>query len=281
MKKTRESRIGFRNGEDAWRFPLHGFTLIELLVVVAIIALLLSILVPSLQNARAMALRATCATNLHGLGIGVIMYANDNEGWPPCADENTWVAFDKGYPAHGWNRHDRPMTPGGGGRNYGHITYFVEAITPDYIETGKVWYCPAAEGRTSTYEDDWPKLGLVGNWRNHFRQSYCFEPWMRKLETPARGVFANLGPHKMLAYDCSTRNDSWGWRYWPNHSSRGSEEFSDGQNQLWTDGSVIWVNGWAVWKGGIYENDCEPYFTMMHDYYPPPGTYSGTGHCWW
>ena len=38
MKKTRESRIGFRNGEDAWRFPLHGFTLIELLVVVAIIA---------------------------------------------------------------------------------------------------------------------------------------------------------------------------------------------------------------------------------------------------
>ena len=37
MKKTRESRIGFRNGEDAWR-SLRGFTLIELLVVVAIIA---------------------------------------------------------------------------------------------------------------------------------------------------------------------------------------------------------------------------------------------------
>lgn len=56
-----------------------GFTLIELLVVVAIIALLISILLPSLSRARELAKRAVCAANLRGIGQSMHIYANDNE----------------------------------------------------------------------------------------------------------------------------------------------------------------------------------------------------------
>jgi prepilin-type N-terminal cleavage/methylation domain-containing protein len=61
-----------------------GFTLIELLVVVAIIALLISILLPSLSRARELTKRAVCSSNLRGIGSGCHIYANDsNTGWFP------------------------------------------------------------------------------------------------------------------------------------------------------------------------------------------------------
>jgi prepilin-type N-terminal cleavage/methylation domain-containing protein/prepilin-type processing-associated H-X9-DG protein len=55
-----------------------GFTLIELLVVVAIIALLISILLPTLGRARNSAKDAVCASNLHQLGFAVEYYTRDN-----------------------------------------------------------------------------------------------------------------------------------------------------------------------------------------------------------
>ncbi len=57
-----------------------GFTLIELLVVISIIALLLALLMPSLEKAREQGRQVVCLANLKDLTLAWMMYADDNDG---------------------------------------------------------------------------------------------------------------------------------------------------------------------------------------------------------
>ena len=61
----------------------RAFTLIELMVVVSIIAVLISILLPSLGAAREQAKIVKCAAQMRQLGLGTRYYSADNNGWIP------------------------------------------------------------------------------------------------------------------------------------------------------------------------------------------------------
>jgi prepilin-type N-terminal cleavage/methylation domain-containing protein len=60
-----------------------AFTLIELLVVISIIALLMAIIMPALNKARAQARKVVCGSNFRQLGSVYHMYANDHRQWIP------------------------------------------------------------------------------------------------------------------------------------------------------------------------------------------------------
>ncbi|MCP4255480.1 MAG: DUF1559 domain-containing protein [Candidatus Scalindua sp.] len=75
-----------------------GFTLIELLVVIAIIGILAGILLPVLSRARESARKTQCMSNVKQIGMGLIMYANENAEAFPVSGTDAMLSLNLLYP---------------------------------------------------------------------------------------------------------------------------------------------------------------------------------------
>ncbi len=209
-----------------------GFTLIELLVVVAIVAVLVAILLPALANARELARRSVCLSNLRQLGVGMRLYQADNQ--------DRLVAVTNGYSirSNSWSIY---RSPGLGGAFY-----------PHYISDGHVFYCPSLnkpgftynnasvdmtnrDGRIYTFDEMWASTDGAAPWDMRagytqmsralwiYAHTYNF---MEQLYDPNHNEQAIISDvfGGVVDYRASI------------HSTKGQE----GLNLLYIDGSATW-----------------------------------------
>ncbi|HUW81691.1 MAG TPA: prepilin-type N-terminal cleavage/methylation domain-containing protein [Phycisphaerae bacterium] len=134
-----------------------AFTLIELLVVVAIIALLISILLPSLSRAREMSKRAVCASNLRGIGQAMYIYANDNGEQFPSTKIDPKKAGENACPGYYRSEDDGTgdVPPAGLPSTTADLWLLVKAA----LVTPKQFICPS----TSKTPDDFYSPAAGGN----------------------------------------------------------------------------------------------------------------------
>ncbi len=109
----------------------RAFTLTELLVVMAVLAILAGLIMPALMSAMEAARRTKCASRLHQVGIGFLLYLNDSGQVYPWAEDP--VSTDPYYwlwMGRGWRK-------------------AVERYVDDKLE---VLYCPSDETAPQTWE---------------------------------------------------------------------------------------------------------------------------------
>ncbi|MHB1157615.1 MAG: prepilin-type N-terminal cleavage/methylation domain-containing protein [Phycisphaerales bacterium] len=119
----------------------HGFTLVELLVVISIIALLLGILLPSLNRALRLAKGTQCTSQIHQMMTNCAMYAAEQDGFMPFPNSN---GMESGSPPKwagpGW-LYDRAQTA--------HPDKPADArygVLWSYLRSEKVYRCPLDKG---------------------------------------------------------------------------------------------------------------------------------------
>lgn len=223
-----------------------GFTLIELLVVVAIISLLVSILLPSLQQAREIARKITCQANLRSCGQTIFLYANEHDGYGPA------VCYYPGGPVHGWAggylaRYLWPEIVSLPSHNEATLIPFFQA-------RGGIFQCPSnqvgLEKYTKSYLGNGWVLGMVGEAGNFTYGPIALSELKQTSDTfliieywVSFYLWWPWGDEKMGPY--------WHSLNFPAHG--------EARNYLFADGHVL-------------DYDVDPGLDYSDPYYPPPYT---------
>jgi len=221
----------------------RGFTLIELLVVVAIIALLISILLPSLNEAREQAKIAKCVSTLRSLVLGSTQYSNefrDDYAWGytttglPGANtfnvysESVWAGGMPGVSQSEWTAGSTLPSHGPIGQS-GTDFYRMKPSQRkmnEYMASSITWDADPA----ASYTQPHPLNPEIPDFFRCPSDSFAYLPWVG--ESNPLPTDADSGAYQMWRLNGNSYTINWYWPYYYQYAAPGNRPPYTGANQF-------------------------------------------------